>query len=164
MKKILFLLLFTNIFFNSFSQNIIIGKWKPVTMEIEGLMKADLKTGKVETAKQFDEMIAKNKELSQNKMMIEMMKTMLVEQLKGTTEEFNAKGEHIVASPKMKTPIITKYTFDAKKKLLVIADIKSKKNQTMTIEFTKIGFNAIGEMQNPMMGKTSKMTIVYEKN
>jgi len=164
MKQILFIVLSVIISLNSFSQNTILGKWKPVTMDIEGLMKADLKTGKIETAKQLDEMIAKNKELAQNKMMIEMMKTMLVEQLKGTNEEFNLKGEHIVASPNMKTPITTKYTFDTKKKLLVIADVKTKKNQTMLVEFTKTGFKAVGEMQNPILGKSTKITIVYEKN
>lgn len=164
MKKIIFVVFLTIISLNSFSQNTIIGKWKPVFMDIEVFMTADLKTGKVTTAKQLDEMIAKNKELAQNKMMIEMMKTMLIGQLKGTTEEFNAKGVHILASPKMQIPITTKYNFDAKKKLLVIADIKTKKNQTMLVEFTKTGFNAVGEMQNPILGKASKMTIVYEKN
>lgn len=132
-------------------------------MEVEGMLKSDFKTGKTETFKQFDDMIAKSKELSQNKMMIELGKTMLVEQLKGTVEEFTAKGEHIVTNPGLKTNIVTQYTYDAKKKLLTIIDSKSKKSQSVMIEATAAGFKATSEMMNPFTKKQSRMVVMYEK-
>lgn len=163
MKKILIPLLLVFIVANSFAQNAIVGKWKPVFMEVEGMLKADFKTGKTETFKQFDDMVAKSKELSQNKMMIEMGKMMLVESIKGTVEEFTSKGEHIVTNPKLKTNITTQYTYDAKKKLLTISNTKLKNNQAINIEFTATGFRATSEMQNPFTKQNNKMQVVYEK-
>ena len=160
MIQVLILIFFTVLSITSFAQNSIIGNWKPVFMEIDSVMKVDLRTNKTEYSKALEKMVV---EKGISKQMLDIMKTLFVEKIKDANEAFLANGTHIVSASKSKTNITTTYTYDAKTKMLTIQDAKNKMNQVFKVEFSKVGFTTTGEMKNPINGKNAKMKIMYEK-
>ena len=129
-------------------------------MEIDSVMKVDLKTNKTEYSKALEKMVL---DKGMSKQMLDIMKIMLVEKIKDANEEFLANGTHIVTETKSNKKITTSYTYDMKTKTLSIQDAKSKMKQVFKVEFGKVGFTTTGEMKNPITSKNAKIKIMYEK-
>ncbi len=163
MKYSALLILSITLSLSVFSQNTIIGKWKPVFIEIDSVMKIDLKTNKAEYAAAAEKMLSQ-KDKAMSKQMMEMMKMMLVNKMKTLIEEFAVNNVHIVTDGKTGKKITTSYKFDAKSRTLIIEDDKSKMKQHFKVEFTKTGFITNGEMPGFSGSNKSKMKIVYEKS
>ena len=163
MKYSALLILSITLSLSLFSQNTIIGKWKPVFIEIDSVMKIDLKTNKAEYAAATEKMFSQ-KDKAMSKQMMEMMKMMLVGKMKTLIEEFASNNIHTVTDSKTGKKIVTAYKFDVKSKTLIIEDDKSKMKQHFKVEFTKTGFITNGEMPGLSGNNKSKMKIVYEKS
>jgi len=167
MKKVsfLFIAVFAMLSFSYSQVTSIIGKWKPVKCEIEGFMIADAKTKKSEFVKPIEELVKGDKNQTQSTQMLEMMKSMLLEKMQTTTEEYQANGNYFEFNSTGKgNPEPQKYTYDSKLKVITLVNKETSENEKISVEYTKTGFIGTVEMTSFIdPTKKMKLKMTYEK-
>lgn len=163
MRKILVLaLVFFGISLSSNAQNSIVGKWKPVSFSLEGILKGDLSKEKADITVSIDSLVKNHDDPKTSKMMTEMIFQLLFYKFKVTEEEYTQDGKYKeidIESKRVKTGF---YTINTDKQTLERKPTSYAELEKFTfiiasnklVMKTKVGSNK---------DKQSDLEIVYER-
>ncbi len=166
MKKTFFILVAVLVcsFFSNAQTKSIIGKWKPVSFDMAGMMKIDLKTDKIVNLMNMDSLFKNDADPKTSKEMMEFVFEMMVEKMKRTNEEYLPNGKYYAINTKENTKQESAYVYSSEKGTVTLTNVLTKKVTVMNIEFTANGFVASFELSNGSPNsKKGTGKIVYEK-
>lgn len=159
MKSVLLIIsLFTGS--NSFAQNKVVGKWKPVTVVLGNVLSVDVKAGKSVLSDTADVIFKNDKDPAESKKMMQFMGEMLIEKMKNAEEEFQANGTYVEYDTKQSKLRKGAYTFDASKNKMVLT--QAGENQVFIVSFKGNRMILSGKL-GVQEGSKDDIVIEYEK-
>jgi len=78
----------------------VVGKWKPASFEMTGLMKKDFKNDKVVFLVNMDSLFKTDKDAKMSKEMMEFVFEMMVKKMKDVNEEYLPNGKYFEINTK----------------------------------------------------------------
>ncbi|MDI9365818.1 MAG: hypothetical protein QM541_12760 [Flavobacterium sp.] len=144
------------------AQNSIVGKWKPVSFSLQGVLKGDLSKDNVDITASLDSIVKKEKDPQASKMMLDMFFQMLFSKMKTTTEEYTTNGKYLETNTKTNNTRTGVYTLNASKKSI-------ERKSSANAEFEKFTYTLTANKLilktkfSTNKNKQSDLEIVYER-
>lgn len=144
------------------AQNSIVGKWKPVSFSLQGVLKGDLSKDNIDITASLDSIVKKDKDPESSKMMLEMVFQMLFSKMKTTTEEYTTNGKYLETNTRTSNTRTGVYTLNTSKQSI---ERKSSANAelekfTYTLTDNKL---ILKTKFSTNKDKQSDLEIVYER-
>jgi hypothetical protein len=144
----------------AFTQNKIIGKWKPVFFNMGDIITADIKADTFYLSQTVDSVFKDDKDPAASKEVMEFMAGIMLQKMKSTEQEFLATGEYIETDTKRNTTKKGSYIFDATSNLLTTT--LGNKTNKFTVSFKGDKLILTGDLES-RSGKKGSLIIEHER-